>query len=144
MALRPYYSLPKCHLCVTLYITLPLTLKAHFPNETSPFWVESSLNVLNFGILPTTCEAILGQGILCCGSDISLGKCMLMPSTDTLSSLSTQCIHSPAIICSGVATLHHVFTLQPNHISMDHNVLHIFSIFSPSAKTNKVFLSSSL
>ena len=93
-------------LCITL-----LSSNAHCSNETSSFWVESPLNVLSFGILPTTCEATLEQEILCCGSDIGLGNYMLMPSTDTLSSLPTCHNHSPSIICSGVATLHLVCTL---------------------------------
>ena len=117
----PSFNITSVWLCITL-----LTSKAHCSNRTCPFWVEFPLNVLDFGILPTTCEATLEQKILCCVSNIGLGNCMLAPSTDTLSSLSAQYNHSPAIICSGVATLHPVFTLWPNHISMDHNFLHTF------------------
>ena len=109
-----------------------------------PFWVGSPLNVLNFGILPTTCEATLAQEIWCCGSDTGLGNCVSVPSTDRFSSLPTLYNPSPTTIFSGVATSHPVCTLWPNHISMDHNVWHYFSIFSPSAKTNNVFLLSSL
>ena len=60
-------------------------------------------------------------------------------SPNTFSSLPAHCSPSPSIICSGVVMSHPVCTLQPNHISMDHNILHNFSIFAPSAKTNKVF-----
>ena len=102
----PSLSVASVCLCITL-----LTSKTHYLNNASPFWVESPLNVLNFDILPTTCEATLGQEILCCGSGICLDNCMLAPSTDTLSSLPTQCNCSPTIICSGVVTLHPVFTL---------------------------------
>ena len=119
---------------------------AHFKNplRLPPSGVDSPLNVLNFGILPTTWEATLGQEISHCGSGIDLGDFVFVPSTNTPSSLSTQCNQSPNVICSGVATLHAVFTLWPNHISMDHKVLHNFLISSPSIKTNKVFFSSSL
>ena len=61
-----------------------------------------------------------------------------------LFSLCTQHNWSPIVICLDVATLHLVFTLQHNHILMDCNVLHNFPISSPSPKTNKVYLSSSL
>ena len=43
-------------LCITLFIS-----KAHCSNETSPFWVGSLLNVLNFDILPTTWEATMAR-----------------------------------------------------------------------------------
>ena len=69
---------------------------------------------------------------------------MLVPSTETLSSLPIQCNWSTSIICLGVPTSHPVFTLWPSHILMDTNVLHNFSILLPPAKTNKVFLSPSL
>ena len=70
--------------------------------------------MLNFGILPTICDATLGQEISCCGSGIGLGNAVLVPSTNTLSSLPTQCNCSPTIMCSGVATLHPVFMLPDN------------------------------
>ena len=100
-------------LCITL-----LTSKAHYSSETSPFLVESPLNVLDFGILSTTWEATLGQEILHSGYSIGLGICTFAPSTDRLSSLPTCHNWSPNITCSGVATWHLVFTLQPKHISM--------------------------
>ena len=113
----PSWYVASVWFCITL-----LTSKAYYSNETFHFWVESPLNVLDFGIFPTTCEATLGQEILCCGSDISLGNCMLAPSNDTLPSLPTQLNCSPTVICLGVATLHPICTLWPNHILMDHNV----------------------
>ena len=135
----PSLSVASVWLCITLLIS-----KAHCSNDTSPFWVESPLNVLNFGILPSTCEVTLGHKILHWGSEIGIGNCMFAPSTDMISSFPTYCKCSPTIICSGVATLHPVCRLWPNHISMYGDVWHNFSIFSPSAKTNKVFLLSSL
>ena len=140
---RICYCLPQCCLCVTLHHT-PNFKSPLFKWDFPPFWEESPLNVLNFGILPTTWEATLGQKISHCGSSIGLGNCMFVPSTNTFSSLSTQCNWSPIIICSGDATLHPVFTLQPHHISLDCSVLHNFPISSPFQKTNKVFLPSSL
>ena len=122
----PILNVPSVWLCITL-----LALKTHCSNETCPFWLKSPLNVLNFGILPTTCEATLGQEISCYGSGIGLGNCMLVPSIDTLSSLPTQCNHSPIVICLGGTTSHPVFTLRPNHISMNCNVLlNFFNIFT--------------
>ena len=67
---------------------------------------------------------------------------MFVPSTNMLSSLPTQHNGFPIVTCFGVTTLHPIFTLQPNHISMDCNVLHLFSKSPPSMKTNKVFFSS--
>ena len=80
----PSLNVTSVWLCITI-----LTSIGHCSNETSPFWVEPPLNVLHFGILPATCVATLGQEILHCGSGISLGNCILVPSTDTLSSLHT-------------------------------------------------------
>ena len=114
----PSLSLTSVWLCITL-----LTSKAYCSNENFPIWVESPLNVLNFGILPTTCEATLGQDIFYTGSGSGLGNCVLVPSTNTLTSLPTWHNHVLAIISLGVATLHPVWT---NHISIKHNVLHIF------------------
>ena len=97
----------------------------------------------NFWCLPTTWEATLQQEMSLCGSDICLGSCIFVPSANTLFSLPTQHNQSSIITCSVVATLHQIFTLWPNHPSMDHNVLHIFSMSSSSVKTSKVLLSSS-
>ena len=141
VALHKDYTIPSCNITsVWLCITL-LTLKTHCLNETSPFWVGFPLKVLICGILPTTCEATLEQEISHCGSDVRQSNCILVPSTNTLPSLPTQCSPSPTIICLGVAMSQPVCTLWCNNISMDHNFCHIFF---PSAKTNKVFLSSSL
>ena len=79
---------------VWLWITL-FTSKAQYSKETSLFWMVSLLNVLNFGILPTTWEATLGQEILHCGSGICLCNCMFVPSTNVLS-LTTQHNQSPS------------------------------------------------
>ena len=48
-----------------------------------------STECAKFWYFPTTCKVTLGQEISHCGSGISLGNCMLVPSTDTLSSLPT-------------------------------------------------------
>ena len=92
---------PLCD-CITF-----LTSKANCSNETSPFWVGSPLNVVIFGILPTTCKATLRQEISCCGSNISRGNCVLVPSTNTLSSLPTQC--NPSLpLSSAQVWQHHI------------------------------------
>ena len=123
--------------CITLFSS-----KVHCSNKTSPYWEASPLNVLNFGILPTTWEATVGQEISHCGSGICLGNCVFAPSTNMLSSLPTQCNQSPIVTCLGVATSHPIFTLQSNHILMDCNVLQNFSMSSPSTNSNKVFFLS--
>ena len=71
----PSLNVTSVWFCITL-----LTSKAHSSNETSPFWVESSLNVLNFGILPTACEATLREEIMHCGSDVGQGNYIFAPS----------------------------------------------------------------
>ena len=65
--------------------TIPSHNVTYCSNKTSPFWVESPLNVLNFGILPTIWEVTLWQEILHYGSGIGLGNCVFVPSTNTLS-----------------------------------------------------------
>ena len=127
----PSLNVSPVWLCITLF-----TPKALCSNETSPFWVKSPLNVLNFGILPTTWEATLGQEMLHCGSGIYLGSCVFVPSTDTIPCLPTQCNWYPINTCLGVVTSHPLFTQWSNHFSMDHNVLHIFSMSSLSMKKN--------
>ena len=125
--------------CITLF-----TSKTHCSNETSPFWMGSPLKVLNFGILPTTCEVTQGQEFSSCGTDVGHDNCILMPSPRVFSFLSTHHSSSPNIICSSMAMSHSVCTLWPNHTSIDCTFWHNFSIISPSAKFNKVFLSSTL
>ena len=121
----PSLNVTSVWLCITFF-----TSKANCSNETSPFWVESPPNVLSFSILLTNWEITLGQEIVHCGSDICLGDCMSVPSTNTISSLPTPQNQSPIDTCSGVATLHPIVTLWPNHISMDNNVLHASGCFS--------------
>ena len=87
LCIRTILFPPQCHCCVTLHHTLHFN--AHCSNETFPFWMQSLLNMLNFGILPTTWEATLGQEISHCGSGIFLCNCMFTPSTDIMSSLPT-------------------------------------------------------
>ena len=114
----------------------------HFKCPLLPFWVESSLNMLNLYVLPTTREATLGQEILHCGSGICLCNCISSSSTDKIFSLPNQHNQSPTNTSLGVARSHPIFILCPNHISMDCNVLHNFLMPSLFVKTNKVFFSS--
>ena len=58
------------------------------------------------------------------------------------SSLPTHHNQSPIDTCFVVVILHPTFTLQPNHISIDCSILHIFSASLPSEKTSKVAFAS--
>ena len=149
-ACGPRYQPGQPWFCIKTILFHPsMSPLSDFPSHSSlqrsiaqmrlPFWVEPLLNVMNFGNLPTTWEVTLGQEILHCGSGICLGNCVSAPSTDMTSSLPTQHNQSPIKPCSDVATSHPIFTLEPDNISMDHNVLHIFSM---SSFSNKVFFSS--
>ena len=133
----PSHNVASVWLCITL-----LTSKAYCSSETSLFWVGFSLIVLNFGILPTTCEATLGQEISCCGSDISLSDHLLVPSTDIFSSLPNWCNPSATIICSSIAMSHPVCTLWPNQwwIAMFDIAFQYYHLLQRLTK----FLSSSL
>ena len=131
----PFLNVTFVWLCITLLIS-----KAHCSNETSPIWVESPLNVLYFGILFTTWEATLGYEISHCGSGIGLGNWIFAPSTDTPSSLPTQHNQSTIIICSGVATSHPVFTLDPKISQWIAKSYIILQYLYLCIKTNKVFV----
>ena len=79
---------------VWLLIT-PVTSNVHCSNQTSSFWVESLLNMLNFDVFPTAWEASMEQAISCGGSESCLCNCMFTLSTDIISSLPTQLNRSP-------------------------------------------------
>ena len=83
------HTIPSLNVTTLVLCIAPYTSKAHCSNETSLFWVEFPLNVMNFGVLPTTWEATLGLEILWCGFGFWLGNCAFVSSTDTLSSLPT-------------------------------------------------------
>ena len=154
-ACRPRYQIRStaapCKDCLFPPSMLPLCdLASHFSLQKPiaqmrlPPLGGVSTEYAKFGHFTLYLRGYTGQEILHCGSGIGLGNCMFVPSTDTLSFLPTQHNWSQRVICSGVATLHLVFTLWHNHMSMDHKVLQNFSISSPSIKTNKVFFSFSL
>ena len=108
-----------------------------------PFWVESPINVLNFGILPTTWEATLGQEISHCGSGICLGNCMFAPSTHTCFLLSPPNVIAVqhAHLCGNIPS--NIYTVTQPHLDRPQFIIY-FSMSPPSVKTNKVFFSSSV
>ena len=104
--LFPPLMLPVCDFASHASLQMPIAQM-----RPSLFWVESPLNMLNFGILPTSWEATLEQEILHCGYGICLCNCMFGYSSDMISSLPAQCNLSPINTCSGVATSHPIFIL---------------------------------
>ena len=104
--------------CITLF-----TSNAHSSNETSPFLVETPLNVLNFSILPTTSKATLGQVLLHHGSGICLGNCIFATYTDTISSLPPYVIQ-----CGNITS--NIYTVTQPHLSGSQCITYIFIVYT--------------
>ena len=123
-------------ICITLS-----AWKAHCSNEISPFWVESPLNMVTFGILPTNWEATLGQKISHCCSWIGLCNCMFVPSLTFLLSPSGIIVHPST---SAWVLQWHIqyLTVTQLHLNGSQFITY-FPLSSLSRKTYKAFFSSS-
>ena len=116
---------------------------SHLSNKTSTFLAVSPLKILNMGCFTCNCRINTERGYSVWW--VLYGPKKLLVSVfhrcDFIS--PTHLNWLPMASCLGVATSHVMVTLQPNHISIDHSVVHILLTLTSSGKTSSVALSSS-
>ena len=114
---------PLCDFCITLF-----TSNTHCSYETSPFWVESPLNMLNFVILPTNWEATQGQEILCCGPGICLYKCVFFLLLTWFLLSPPNIINPPLTPCGNITS--NIYTVTQPYLHWLQCITYFVNVFS--------------